>query len=439
MSVFIPTYRFLWVIFFVSLTILCTYPRNSFSQQLSVGVSRVLLPRAAIGEEIGAWGNAKASKAYEWDFDDPSVTAITIEDGKAKFSIVGVDTLFIYDDKQTKYIENRLKEIGLDFPIILNASHAHALSVSSKNIDIINNAIFEAITKSVSDLEPAQIGFGTGYYYASFNRVVRLGEGNSTTKWTICKEGVVGENDEDLINGWRRSHPLDSVDDEVGVITFKSLKGNILATIFNYASHPVIFGGPQNYYDTPDYPAQARRIIENKLGGFALFLQGFAGDINPQCSILTSTDAHVEMVKFGTGLGSVALSIASNIGNYSDRIAINIKSENLNYNDQCAGIGRTPILSTHFINFGSKAAMVGVSGEPFTEIGIEIKRRLKSMGFGTIITAGYINSAVGYIPDNKSYDTGGYGTKNEYKNHRIMCVENGTSGNIIDIISKMAK
>src|SRR5690606_30623735 len=59
-----------------------------------------------------------------------------------------------------------------------------------------------------------------------------------------------------------------------------TLDGAPLATIVNYACHPITVG-PDNDLITPDYPGVVKRVVEDATGSTCLFLQGAAGDLGP--------------------------------------------------------------------------------------------------------------------------------------------------------------
>ncbi len=71
------------------------------------------------------------------------------------------------------------------------------------------------------------------------------------------------------------------VDPQIGVLRLDKENGATLAVVYNFACHPIqgIPGGG----NTADLAGFASKVIENNLsdGAVALFLQGFAGDINP--------------------------------------------------------------------------------------------------------------------------------------------------------------
>ena len=71
------------------------------------------------------------------------------------------------------------------------------------------------------------------------------------------------------------------VDDELGVLYFRTgEKGDMIATVVNYAAHPLTVGDASNEV-TADYPGVLKREIEANFGGTALFITGAAGDNHP--------------------------------------------------------------------------------------------------------------------------------------------------------------
>lgn len=73
-----------------------------------------------------------------------------------------------------------------------------------------------------------------------------------------------------------------SVDDELVAVVFESIEGPV-ATVINFALHPVILGGG-NRSLSAEFPGAAVARIEERFGGTALFIQGASGDINPLLS-----------------------------------------------------------------------------------------------------------------------------------------------------------
>lgn len=76
-------------------------------------------------------------------------------------------------------------------------------------------------------------------------------------------------------------NPQGPTDDTVLVGRVTDMKGKIIATMVNYACHPVSLGGG-NKLISPDYYGAMREIVERDTGGApCLFLHGASGDMTP--------------------------------------------------------------------------------------------------------------------------------------------------------------
>jgi neutral ceramidase len=64
------------------------------------------------------------------------------------------------------------------------------------------------------------------------------------------------------------------------------------------------------------------------------------------------------------------------------------------------------------LRIGEDAALVGVPGELFSEIGLELKRRSP---LPNTMICGYSNGTLGYIPSRKAVQEGGYEVSDAYK------------------------
>jgi hypothetical protein len=104
-------------------------------------------------------------------------------------------------------------------------------------------------------------------------------------------------------------HPIDP---SVGVIRIDDLDGNPIATVFRYSCHPVTIG-PRSAVASADYPGAARRVIEQSLGGLALFLQGCGGNINPAAGMGYEIDCRDTKNRVGMTLGGEVLKVAADI------------------------------------------------------------------------------------------------------------------------------
>jgi hypothetical protein len=100
-------------------------------------------------------------------------------------------------------------------------------------------------------------------------------------------------------------NPDGPVDDTVLVGRITDANGRIIATLVNYACHPVSLGGA-NKLISPDYYGAMREVVERDTGGApCLFLHGASGDMTP----LRSYEADVAVAdQNGRQLGYAALS-----------------------------------------------------------------------------------------------------------------------------------
>jgi len=84
-------------------------------------------------------------------------------------------------------------------------------------------------------------------------------------------------------------NPDGPTDDTVLVGRVTDMKGKIIATMVNYACHPVSLGGG-NKLISPDYYGAMREIVERDTGGApCLFLHGASGDMTPLRSYESDT------------------------------------------------------------------------------------------------------------------------------------------------------
>ena len=80
--------------------------------------------------------------------------------------------------------------------------------------------------------------------------------------------------------GYNRQDGVSPIDQRLLVAQFSDDDGRAIATILNYATHPVVLG-ERNLQFTADYPGYATRFVEQTSGSVALFVQGSAGDVDP--------------------------------------------------------------------------------------------------------------------------------------------------------------
>jgi len=83
----------------------------------------------------------------------------------------------------------------------------------------------------------------------------------------------------DGLNMNRRNPDVDP-DRELAVMEFRNGAGDVIATLVNFACHPVILGG-DNLKITADYPYYLRKELQDRRGGTAMYFSRDIGNANP--------------------------------------------------------------------------------------------------------------------------------------------------------------
>jgi len=175
-------------------------------------------------------------------------------------------------------------------------------------------------------------------------RMVRDYYENFKVKLLDCtKEAVKSMRDARMAHAWGRADlniyrrewngnqdilgevPGHPVDDSVGVIRFDDLHGKAIATLFRFSCHPVV-NGAQSPTLSADFPGPAKRLVKEKVGGLAFFLQGCGGNINPKVGIGYEKDCSESVYKMGTALGAEVVRVALSLETHRfqrDRVLMN--------------------------------------------------------------------------------------------------------------------
>jgi hypothetical protein len=242
---------------------------------------------------------------------DLTATALVLDDGSTKvvliaidLSVVGID-LSLRGQRPAQELRERVAD-ALGIPVshvLLNTSHAHSgvalpdympdtaeqLALKERYRASLGRGLVEAAVEADGRLQPARIGCGWGESTIGvYRRETRDGR------------DVLGEVPD---------HPIDP---SVGVLRIDDLDGDPIAVAFRYSCHPVTMG-PRSAVVSSDYPGVARRVVEDALGGVALFLQGGGGNINPRAGMGFELDCRDTKERVGLELGGEVLEVAARI------------------------------------------------------------------------------------------------------------------------------
>jgi len=231
----------------------------------------------------------------------------------------------------------------------------------------------------------------------------------------------------------------DSIDPHLGVIRVDKADGTPLATVWNFATHGTCFG-PDNMKFSGDIMGYACDVIEQTVGGTAMFINADAGDIDPtpqacvgvpKCAgspviaaavtkeraSLTTTDSvkmrsYSQIIPFGKTILNITLERFDNCtsGGPLDICSIcKILDCDLDLHLDEAWLEQNPRFTAVSFEMGGKITLlVTLPGEPLLELGWEVYNDTLKMGFDTTFLCGYSNNHMGYFATPNEYDLGGY-------------------------------
>jgi neutral ceramidase len=233
---------FIGIIFCSSMS----FGQKGQSAQIKVGAAKVNITPSK--DELGPNSLGIHDSVY--------CRAIVIDNGKTRAALITVAGNQS-ERSWTASTEKMQKELGIPVEnVVLSSTHSHSVG----RIQGLEDKIFTAAKKAVSNLQPARIGWGTGVSYINVKRDLI---DPITRKW------------------WEGPNYEGPSDKTVYVITFETLDGTPIAVYYNYAMHAVTMG----QYDmvAGDVPGATSRYIEDSYNNkiVAVWSEGACGDQNP--------------------------------------------------------------------------------------------------------------------------------------------------------------
>ena len=334
---------------------------------------------------------------------DPMMAkALVMQEGEVTVALVALDL--------SRFKRNAIAEVRarvtrrIDIPaenIIIGATHTHNSpaiednerhTVDKNKVHGIYDIVADIVVEAYENLQPARIGVGRGEANLAFNRRLLTTDNrviflkrNTDRKYT----GIV--------------------DREVGVIRIDGPSGYGLATIVNFAAHPMTLGMAFRQFSA-DYPGATTRHLETILHNAwgppmrTLFFNGALGNLVPY-EAETGDPATMESV--GITLAEEVNRVYQNIP-MSMHAGLAVMHRTLTYeNQQTTGQMETIDIDAIFLN---NTVLVTAPGELFVELGLEFKRRspyLHSFVLG--LTGGRVD----YIANEAAYQFGGYGANTQ--------------------------
>lgn len=423
-------------------------PTDGYGGYFRVGTARARITPAVGMPYLG----------YGWDRQDPFLgvndnlwaRALVIDDGERTIALVACDMIGFPPAPFAAVVRERVATnttIAGDH-VMLSASHAHSshASIDLSTLDV-DWPWVQDLAKSLAGVtiaawqrrEPAQIKVGSGEIHGiSENRRVLSSDGNVYRNW-----------DNNVPADVVRRGPIDP---EVGVLIAQRPNGTPLAVLSNFAAHPIC--AMSQPLVSADYPGFAMAAVEAALGSSAtaLFTQGACGDINPPIARQSIRDAREiglqlagEILRVvGTLLPDEVPAAACRVQAVSQRVTwayrtdlpsraeadrayaavraqvrqrerdgatraeirgeINKHRAALEQYELTRNAARREEGEIQVLTIGD-SAWVGVPGELFCQIGLDVKEQSP---LERTFIVGYANCYQGYFPTPIAYEEGGY-------------------------------
>lgn len=391
--------------------------------------------------------------------DSIEVSALALRTGETLLLMMSVDNCMIERDS----IEEMIAAIreSVDIPsanIFISATHSHTAplikptcffeaepEIIRNYADFLNTRMREAARLAVEDLSSAKMGHAIGYApdRISYIRRYKMKDGSTAT----CP----------AINDPNIDCPIGELDRRVNVLRFDRA-GKDSVVLLNYGLHADTVNGE---YISADWPGQLKKTLDKALDGTkCIVFLGAEGDVgstnvHPLPGDMNETEISFDnemkspgMARFvGRALAGTVLQVYDKVA-YTDveNIGILHKALRLPTNmptpaelptahkyKELHDSGRDDLIPFEAMELTTvvaeairmcelesgpeyiaidlmgvrlgPVAFVGIPGEPFTDIGVEIKR---SEGFDMILPCALTNGSYGYFPMRSAYDEGGY-------------------------------
>jgi len=410
------------------------------NMQYSVGFARLDIT-PPLGVDIpGGWNK----KVGEGVLDPLYVNAVAFGDGERTAFILSMDMLGIYGPMM-QWKDSIAKDMDIDpDSLILCCTHSHTTpNVARPEADPLYDQwlyrrLCNAITMSRNDLKPLEeLAFAEDQAVGlSFVRRFLMKNG------TVVTRPPASDMDQIL-------RPADENDESLRVVRFRRTGGPDIV-IVNFQAHPDNIGG---YLYSADFPGVMRneleKLCENTL---SIFINGAEGQmVTDDCAAKRIPACPEKARNHGTKLAHFAAKTLKNAKPITERSlcyghkAVRLKTKrdssrvpeaqrimdlwNANRKEEIHPIAKqanylfaesrqllrleannndyidATISAISFCGF----ALLGIPGEPFNEVGKQIRANSK---FPATCVSCQANASYGYYPTAKAYDEGGYESYN---------------------------
>ena len=354
-------------------------------------------------------------------------TATVIEDRRGqRVAIVACDILMMRRDYFDAAAETIEKEIGIPRShVMMNATHTHH---APSTVTIHDYRRDEEFCAQVRDKIVAAVRQATRRLAdskAACDFLFRLGEESSVGQNSrlLLPDGTIH-----WVGEWKDAvRPTGPFDPELPVLAFRRRDGKFASVIFNHSTHTI--GTVKPGARSPSFYGLAAQELEQELGGKVTFIAGAFGSTH---NLTLECAEMVYRIKAAVraALGALRPRAVSTVRGLRRELTYRVRhfdeeKEEKAVSYYCGKRFRDDSTIRAFRRMRralakhqgeerktwvqalliGDVAFVGVPGEFFTKLGIEIKRRSP---FRYTYIAGTANDYIGYIGDAEAYELGGY-------------------------------
>jgi hypothetical protein len=356
-----------------------------------------------------------------------AVATVIEKPGAGKVCVVACDVLMLNRDLLDPMAEEVAKALGIpESHVLVNCTHTHhapsTVTIHGYERDeLFCRRVQKGIVKAAKDAD-AKLKDGAAEFH------FRLGEESSVGQNSrlLLKDGSIywiGPRDDAV-------RPTGPFDPELPVLAFLNSDKKPLAVLFNHSTHTI---GVRKAGRSPSFYGLAAQELESELGGTFLFLEGASGSthnlgVPAGENTIRIKQAVKDALTKAKPLAASRVTAVKKPFKYKVR-TFDEQKEDAAVSAYCKE--RAPKQADAYIEVFRKqrkvlapkqgqerttwiqvvmigdVAIVGVPAEFFTVLGQDIKRRSP---FRYTYVAELANDYVGYLPDRKAFDLGGYQT-----------------------------
>ncbi len=376
--------------------------------------------------------------------------AVVLEQSGTRLAIVALDVLMVSRDLLDAAAREASRATGIPFENILvncththhapSTVHVHAYGRDPVFCDRMGKAIVKAIADAQARLAPSEFSFALGHE-SSVGQNSRLLLGDGTIYWIGDRSDAV--------------RPTGPFDPQLPVLAFRDAESRHLrSVIFNHSTHTIGTGKPG--VRSPSFYGMAAQDLESEFGVQHLFLAGASGSTH---NLGVSFPETVHRIKAAVrdALEKAEPRPAAPLASIKREFAFRVRTfdeakEDAAVSAYCrrrAGAGADSIIEAfrrarkdiaswqgqerktwlQVVRIGD-VAIAAVPAEFFTSLGLEIKRRSP---FRHTVVAELANDWIGYLPDRKGHELGGYQTWTGYHSYAAP----GTGEAVVDEVVRM--